>query len=94
MMEEQGRKSAWREDLRKSINPKERAAIERVQMNELSGEYRSQNSEEVNLGLTLEQAMQEARRCLDCNNPQCVTGCPVTIDIPKFIKHNAVICTF
>ena len=86
-MEEQGRKSAWREALRKSINPKERAAIERVQMNELSGEYRSQNSEEVNLGLTLEQAMQEARRCLDCNNPQCVTGCPVTIDIPKFIKH-------
>lgn len=87
MMEEQGRKSAWREDLRKSINPKERAAIERVQMNELSGEYRSHNSEEVNLGLTLEQAMQEARRCLDCNNPQCITGCPVTIDIPKFIKH-------
>ena len=86
-MEEKGRNEAWRETLRKSMNPKERTAIERVHMNELSGEYRSHNSEEVNQGLTLEQAMQEARRCLDCANPQCVTGCPVSINIPQFIKN-------
>jgi glutamate synthase (NADPH/NADH) small chain len=41
----------------------------------------------VNLGLTKEQAMLEARRCLDCPKPACVTGCPVAIDIPRFIKN-------
>ncbi len=87
MMEEQNRNSAWRESLRKAVNPKERAAINRVKMNELSGEYRSHNSEEVNQGLTAEQAVLEATRCLDCQNPQCVTGCPVGIDIPGFIKN-------
>ena len=86
-MEEKGRNEAWRETLRKSMNPKERTAIERVHMNELSGDYRCHNSEEVNQGLTLQQAMQEAKRCLDCANPQCVTGCPVSINIPQFIKH-------
>ena len=62
-MEEKGRNEAWRETLRKSMNPKERTAIERVHMNELSGDYRCHNSEEVNQGLTLQQAMQEAKRC-------------------------------
>ena len=86
-MEEQNRNAAWREALRKIKNPKERAAIERVKMSELSGDYRSHNSEEVNQGLTVEQAVLEATRCLDCQNPQCVTGCPVGIDIPGFIKN-------
>ena len=86
-MEEQNRNAAWREALRKTKNPKERAAIERVKMSELSGDYRSHNSEEVNQGLTVEQAVLEATRCLDCQNPQCVTGCPVGIDIPGFIKN-------
>ncbi len=86
-MEEQNRNAAWREVLRKTKNPKERAAIERVKMSELSGDYRSHNSEEVNQGLTAEQAVLEATRCLDCQNPQCVTGCPVGIDIPGFIKN-------
>lgn len=86
-MEEQNRNAAWREALRKIKNPKERAAIERVKMSELSGDYRSHNSEEVNQGLTAEQAVLEATRCLDCQNPQCVTGCPVGIDIPGFIKN-------
>ena len=86
-MEEQNRNAAWREALRKTKNPKERAAIERVKMSELSGDYRSHNSEEVNQGLTTEQAVLEATRCLDCQNPQCVTGCPVGIDIPGFIKN-------
>ncbi|MDR2627245.1 MAG: NADPH-dependent glutamate synthase [Dysgonamonadaceae bacterium] len=56
-------------------------------MNELDAEYRSHNYEEVNLGLTLEQAMQEARRCLDCPTPACMEGCPVSILIPTFIKN-------
>ena len=86
-MEEQNRNAALREALRKTKNPKERAAIERVKMSELSGDYRSHNSEEVNQGLTAEQAVLEATRCLDCQNPQCVTGCPVGIDIPGFIKN-------
>ena len=57
-------------------------------MNELDPEYRSHTRlEEVNLGLTKEQAMQEAQRCLDCPNPTCMEGCPVSINIPTFIKN-------
>lgn len=56
-------------------------------MPEFDPEIRSHNYEEVNLGLSLEQAMAEARRCLDCVNPTCITGCPVEINIPKFIKN-------
>lgn len=43
--------------------------------------------EEVNQGLTEDQAVTEATRCLDCANPGCVKGCPVNIDIPRFIKY-------
>lgn len=86
-MEQQDRNAAWREALRKTMNPKERTAIDRVKMNELAGDYRCHNSEEVNRGLTEEQALLESKRCLDCVNPQCVTGCPVNIDIPGFVKN-------
>lgn len=86
--EESTRDSEWRAELRKSMKPKERMAIERVQMPELEAKYRAtQLKEEVNTGLSLEQAQQEAKRCLDCNNPGCVTGCPVNIDIPSFVKN-------
>ncbi|MDD3405968.1 MAG: NADPH-dependent glutamate synthase [Paludibacteraceae bacterium] len=81
------RNTPWREALRQSMKPKERVAIERVKMNELDGEYRSHNSEEVNQGLTKEQALVEAKRCLDCADPTCVTGCPVNINIPGFVKN-------
>ena len=81
------RNEAWREELRTAMKPKERMAIERVKMNELDGEYRSKNSEEVNQGLTMEQALLEAKRCLDCPNPSCMQGCPVSINIPTFIKN-------
>ena len=81
------RAEAWREDLRKSMKAKERTDIVRVEMNELDGEYRSHNNEEVNLGLTKEQAMTEAKRCLDCANPTCMIGCPVGINIPTFVKY-------
>lgn len=81
------RSESWREELRKSIKAKDRSDIERVHMNELDAEYRSHNSEEVNLGLTPEQAQKEAQRCLDCAKPTCMNGCPVSINIPTFIKH-------
>lgn len=81
------RKAPWREELRKSMKPKDRMELERVRMPELDPDYRSHNYEEVNQGLTLMQAMNEAKRCLDCANPSCMTGCPVAIHIPSFIKN-------
>ena len=81
------RNAPWRDELRKAMKNKERTEIARVEMNELDGEYRSHNSEEVNQGLTEEQALMEAKRCLDCPNPSCMNGCPVSINIPSFIKN-------
>ena len=82
------RNVSWREELRKSMKAKERTAIPRVKMNELDPEYRSHSrKEEVNLGLNEEQALTEAKRCLDCANPSCMEGCPVGIHIPTFIKN-------
>ncbi len=82
------RNAEWRAELRKSVKPKERMAIERVVMPELEPSYRARSlKEEVNQGLSAEQALTEAKRCLDCPNPGCVTGCPVGIDIPGFIKN-------
>lgn len=81
------RSSAWREDLRKSISARERSAIPRVKMPELDAAYRITCNEEVNSGLSAEQAVLEATRCMDCPDPQCVTGCPVNIDIPAFVKN-------
>jgi glutamate synthase (NADPH/NADH) small chain len=82
------RNAPWREELRQSMKAKERTGINRVRMNELTPEYRVKHRlEEVNKGLTREQAITEAKRCLDCANPGCVQGCPVEIDIPRFIKH-------
>ena len=70
------------------MKPKERTLIPRVHMNELDPEYRSHSrKEEVNLGLNEEQALTEAKRCLDCANPSCMEGCPVGINIPTFIKN-------
>ncbi len=82
------RNSQWRVDLRKSVKPKERMQIPRAEMRELPPAYRAHSlREEVNQGLTKEQAQKEAMRCLDCANPGCVKGCPVSIDIPGFIKN-------
>jgi glutamate synthase (NADPH/NADH) small chain len=81
------RNEPWREELRKTMKSKERLVIPRVKMPELAPEYRNRNYEEVNLGLSLEQAIQEAKRCLDCPEPHCIEGCPVEINIPKFVKQ-------
>lgn len=82
------RNAPWRQEIRKAMKPKERTAISRVVMPELDPVYRATTrTEEVNIGLSAEQAMTEARRCLDCANPTCMQGCPVSINIPSFIKN-------
>ena len=71
----------------KPLTPKERMALPRVKMPELDPKYRATTLyEEVNQGLTPALALQEAKRCLSCKNPGCVQGCPVSINIPAFIK--------
>ncbi len=82
------RESQWRKDLRASMKPKERMAIERTPMPVLNPEYRiTTRMEEVNKGFTKEMAMIEAKRCLDCAKPTCVEGCPANNNIPAFIKN-------
>ena len=82
------RNADWRKEVRATMKPKERTSIKRVQMPELDPVYRATTrTEEVNKGLTLEMAMTEAKRCLDCAKPTCVEGCPVNINIPSFIKN-------
>jgi len=80
------RSQEWRAELRKSMKAKERTSRERVQMPEEDPNTRNKNSVEVNSGLLVENAVLEAQRCIDCPNPTCITGCPVGINIPKFIK--------
>lgn len=81
------RDSEWRKELRDAMPVKERTAIPRAKMPMLPADYRIHNNFEVNEGLSEDQARMEATRCLDCPDPQCVTGCPVGIDIPGFIKN-------
>ncbi|HEU0244001.1 MAG TPA: NADPH-dependent glutamate synthase [Candidatus Limnocylindrales bacterium] len=68
------------------LSNKERMAIGRVSMPEQEGEARAHNFGEVNLGLTYQLAMLEAERCIQCPKPFCVEGCPVRVNIPRFIK--------
>ncbi|MCR5655564.1 MAG: NAD(P)-binding protein, partial [Lachnospiraceae bacterium] len=59
----------------------------RVPVKEQDPKVRATNFDEVCLGYTEEEAMAEAARCLNCKNPRCVGGCPVSIDIPAFIQE-------
>ena len=82
------RNAEWRKELRASMKPKERTGIHRVEMPELDPVYRATSRvEEVNKGLTKDLALVEAKRCLDCAKPTCMEGCPVSINIPSFIKN-------
>ncbi|WP_321515896.1 NADPH-dependent glutamate synthase [Marinifilum fragile] len=82
------RKKEWRVELQKKTKAKDRMAIERVKMSEQDPNERIKSQRiEVNKGLSAEQAVQEAMRCMDCVNPTCMEGCPVSINIPKFIKN-------
>lgn len=67
------------------FSPKERLALERQVMPEQDPGVRRANFSEVNLGFSEKLALLEAQRCLLCKNPKCVQGCPVAVDIPKFI---------
>ena len=58
----------------------------KVPVREQDAKVRATNFEEVCLGYNMEEAMEEAQRCLNCKNAQCVKGCPVSIDIPGFIE--------
>ena len=77
----------WRVELRGKLKAKDRSQIERVKMTEEDSGLRIRNNTEVNKGISLGEAMKEAQRCLDCANPACMEGCPVGIDIPRFIKN-------
>jgi glutamate synthase (NADPH) small chain len=59
---------------------------QRTPVRELPAQVRVKNFEEVNCGYTLDQALNEAERCLMCPEPECIAGCPVNINIPKFIE--------
>jgi glutamate synthase (NADPH/NADH) small chain len=68
------------------MDPKERKKIPRQKMPEQDPRRRRHNFEEVPYGFTEELAMMEAKRCLKCKKPLCMTGCPVNIRIPEFIR--------
>ena len=59
--------------------------MNKTPMPEQDPNVRNANFKEVALGYTMEQAMNEAQRCLQCKNPACVSGCPVGIPIPQFL---------
>lgn len=87
MNQDNSRDALWREELRKAHTAKQRTDIPRVVMPQLDPAYRVTCNEEVNQGLSAEQAIVEATRCMDCPDPQCMQGCPVSINIPGFIKN-------
>ena len=81
------RMNPWRDDLRKSRDAKERVQVERAKMPENAPDVRNKNFFEVNIGFSEEEARREAGRCLDCPTPTCISGCPVNINIPGFLKE-------
>ncbi|HEY3369732.1 MAG TPA: NADPH-dependent glutamate synthase [Prolixibacteraceae bacterium] len=82
------RDKEWRVNLRKRMPSKDRTSKTRVRMPEMEPFERIKYQDrEVNIGLSEDQALMEASRCLDCINPTCIEGCPVSINIPKFIKY-------
>lgn len=73
-------------DLNHELKAKERMAIPRQKMPEQEPEIRRKNFQEVALGLTEALAKTESNRCIECNKPKCVDGCPVGVDIPRFTR--------
>ncbi len=61
--------------------------LKKVPVREQEPKVRATNFEEVCLGYNQEEAMEEASRCINCKNAKCISGCPVAIDIPGFIKE-------
>lgn len=70
----------------KTLDAKERLKIKRHEMTAQSPEERRLNFKEVPYGYSPEEAIEEAKRCIQCKRPYCIEGCPVNIDIPAFIE--------
>ncbi|MCP4304241.1 MAG: NADPH-dependent glutamate synthase [bacterium] len=68
------------------LTKRERMKLERVAMRERNADERARSFDEVNLGFTAEMAKLEAMRCLECKQPKCIDGCPVGIEIDKFLR--------
>src|SRR5665648_956089 len=82
------RNQEWRAILRSKTKNKDRILIPRVKMPELAPEIRVKYQDrEVNMGLEPEQAQKEATRCMDCSNPTCIEGCPVTVSYTHLRAH-------
>ena len=72
-----------------NLKPKDRLKIPAQEMPAQDPIERAKNLEEVAIGYTIEEARVEAMRCLECVKQTCIDGCPVKIDIPKFVSHIA-----
>jgi homotetrameric NADPH-dependent glutamate synthase len=75
------------EDKKRGYKKLAELAPHQVKMPERDARERAGNFKEVNLGYTLADAFEEAERCIQCKKPTCISGCPVGIDIPRFIRH-------
>ncbi|MDP4160767.1 MAG: NADPH-dependent glutamate synthase [Bacillota bacterium] len=73
-----------------NVEKTKKVKIPRHEMPCQAPEVRAHNFEEVALGYTQEDAIEEAQRCLQCKNPKCMTGCPVSVLIPDFVKQIAL----
>lgn len=73
--------------LPETLTVKERMAIEHQEMPSQDPDVRKHNMDEVALGYSEDIAVLEAQRCLNCKNKPCMSGCPVSIDIPRFIER-------
>lgn len=73
----------------KKLSNKDRMKIPRHPMPEQDPHERAKNFFEVPLGYTADMAVEEAQRCLQCQDPKCMLGCPVNVKIPQFIFHVA-----
>jgi len=72
--------------MKPTISAKERMQIARQVMPEQGAHQRSGNFKEVNLGFSEQLALLEAQRCIQCKDAKCIKGCPVMVNIPRFIK--------
>lgn len=75
------------EDEKRNYKKIKDLAPHQVKMPERDAAERARNFLEVNLGYGLSDALTEAERCIQCAKPTCIAGCPVSIDIPRFIRH-------
>ena len=69
----------------KKVAMSEKLKLDSIPMNKQAPEIRRRNPYEVAQGYTYEQAVEEAKRCIQCKKPACIPGCPVDIDIPSFV---------